>query len=108
MDQILRFNGTYTYLKEVQNTHLLGYLYLTLFEFCRKLSVAETDSSNRPQEKKKFKMPNVHLKAPKVPDFLRSKSKERKKVGTLRTPNAAWTWMKLHSKNGAPVPPAPL
>ena len=32
------------------------------------------------KEKKKFKMPNVHLKTPKVPDFLRSKSKERKKV----------------------------
>ena len=32
------------------------------------------------KEKKKFKIPNVHLKTPKVPDFLRSKSKERKKV----------------------------
>ena len=32
------------------------------------------------KEKKRFKMPNVHLKTPKVPDFLRSKSKERKKV----------------------------
>ena len=30
------------------------------------------------EEKKKFKMPNVNLKTPKVPGFLRSKSKERK------------------------------
>jgi hypothetical protein len=33
------------------------------------------------KDKKKFKLPNVHLKAPKVPGFLRGKSKERKKVG---------------------------
>lgn len=36
---------------------------------------AETGTS----EKKRFKMPNVQLKAPKVPGFLRSKSKERQK-----------------------------
>merc|ERR1712037_741454 len=29
--------------------------------------------------RKKFKMPKVELKAPKVPDFIRSLSKERKK-----------------------------
>merc|ERR1712020_493060 len=34
--------------------------------------------------RKKFKMPKVELKAPKVPDFIRSLSKERKKVSTLK------------------------
>ena len=38
------------------------------------------DGGGGGKEKKRFKMPNVHLKTPKVPDFLRSKSKERKKV----------------------------
>ena len=36
--------------------------------------------------KKKFKMPKVELKTPKVPGFLRSKSKERKKVGSMFFP----------------------
>ena len=34
--------------------------------------------------RKKFKMPKVELKAPKVPDFIRSLSKERKKVSHLK------------------------
>ncbi len=37
------------------------------------------------KEKKRFKMPN--LKPPKVPDFLRSKSKERKKVRKRQCPH---------------------
>jgi hypothetical protein len=41
------------------------------------------EGGGKEKEKKKFKIPNVHLKAPKVPDFLRSKSKERKKVKKL-------------------------
>ena len=43
----------------------------------------EGEEGGTEKEKKKFKLPNVHLKTPKVPDFLRSKSKERKKVKTL-------------------------
>merc|ERR1712080_171308 len=37
------------------------------------------DEGKEVRSRKKFKMPKVELKAPKVPDFIRSLSKERKK-----------------------------
>ena len=41
------------------------------------------DDGKEPRSRKKFKMPNVELKAPKVPGFIRAISKERKKVRTV-------------------------
>ena len=41
----------------------------------------DAEESKGARARKKFKLPNIELKAPKVPGFIRAISKERKKVG---------------------------
>ena len=40
----------------------------------------EDDTKEEGRERRKFKLPSMELKAPKVPGFIRAISKERKKV----------------------------